>query len=358
MEKHYETDGCTEEQLLGGSQTTTMWRSLNRNNGRLKQAVRMMGFLTVVMGIVLVAFVHLTIQMGKERDLVLHLEQQIHEFEHHGNTVTKRAIPWFLGAAFWVTNQVFAFYGLATSCKSFTESRLDAATCIWGAISTAATFIGVAQHGASTVKIIHDKLAQNSISIGWKRNEMIFEAESQLSELFKLPFTLDGFIPHHHPRIARMKLANGTMWPVFHMYNHHNTSMHFTMTAYEEDHAVMSFGFGHKSDPNTIGKRETYQDEYFTNGGIDFTDCFNDSQNTYLLNTDADYQQMDRDVQCYYPDLANTWGAEIQIYDSNVEGTIGSGSIAAFRGSDHASSASVMPGCPAGLSASDKCRSA
>ncbi|KAF4772365.1 hypothetical protein N7455_007674 [Penicillium solitum] len=132
--------------------------------------------------------------------------------------------------------------------------------------------------------------------------------------------------------------------------------MEFTLSAYEEDHAVMTLGFGHKSDNSSIARRESYSDEYFSDGGIDFTDCFNNQQSTYLLNTASDYQQMDRDIECYFPDLANTWGAEIQLYDSNIQGTIGSGSIAAYRGSDHASSISVMPGCPAGVSSSSKCK--
>ena len=354
MEKGHHADRRIEEMLSQDYQATA-WRK----NRYLKQAFKMLLVLMVLMLMAIVAFVYLTIQLGKERDLVLHLEKQIDEYENHGNAVSKRAIPWFLGAAFWTTNQVFAFYGLSSSCKSFTDSAGNAALCIWGAISTAATFIGTAAHGASTVKVIHDRMAQNGISIGlWKRDETVAEAEAQMSGLFQLPVTLDGFVPHHHPRLARMKLAEGTMWPVFHFHNHHNTGMHFTMTAYEEDHAVMSFGFGHKSDNSSIGKRESYRDEYFTNGGIDFTDCFNNEASTYLLNTDSDYQQMDRDIQCYFPDLQNTWGAEIQIYDSNIGGTIGSGSIAAYRGSDHASSISVMPGCPADVAPSGQCKRA
>ncbi|RHZ65996.1 uncharacterized protein CDV56_109411 [Aspergillus thermomutatus] len=331
----------------------------DRSNRYLKQSLRMLLILTILFVVMTIGFVHLTIQLGRERDLVLHLEQQIHTYENHGNAISKRAIPWFLGAAFWVTNQVFAFYGLATSCKSFTDSARNAALCIWGAISTAATFIGAAAHGASTVKQIHNRLAQNGISIGnWKRDEIVTEAEARMSELLQLPVSLDGFVPHHHPKLARMKLAEGTMWPVFHFYNHHQTGMHFTLTAYEEDHAVMTLGFGHKSDNSSIAKRESYNDEYFSNGGIDFTDCFNDAQSTYLLNTASDYQQMDRDIECYFPDLQNTWGAEIQIYDSNVRTTIGSGSIAAYRGGDHASSISVMPGYPAGISSSIQCERA
>ncbi|KAJ9486536.1 hypothetical protein VN97_g6811 [Penicillium thymicola] len=345
--------------VLSAEQQSTTWQTLYTYNRRLKRAIRMLIVLVILFALLFAGFLYLTVQIGRERDLVLHLEQQINEYENHGNAVSKRAIPWFLGAAFWATNQVFAFYGLASSCKSFTESAGNAALCIWGAISTAATFIGTAAHGASTVKQIHDRLAQNGISIGnWKRDDAVSEAEAEMSKLLQLPVTLDGFAPHHHPKLGRMKLAEGTLWPVFHFHNHQKTSMHFTLTAYEEDHAVMTLGFGHKSDNSSITKRESYNDEYFSDGGIDFTDCFNNQQSTYLLNTASDYQQMDRDIECYFPDLANTWGAEIQLYDSNIRGTIGSGSIAAYRGSDHASSISVMPGCPAGVSSSSKCKRA
>jgi hypothetical protein len=359
METEHKPSRHDHALLYDGSHVAQPWHPLDRTNRRLKQTIRVLILLAVFMGLSFIAFAYITVQLGKERDLVMDLEQQIRGFEKHGNAVSKRVIPWFLGAAFWTTNQIFAFYGLATSCKSFTESAGSAALCIWGAMSTAATFIGAASHGASTVKGIHDRLAQQGVSIGnWKRDGTVAEAEAQMSQLFNLPMTLDGFIPHNHSRIARMNLADGTMWPVFHLHNHQKTSMHFTMTAYEEDHAVMAFGFGNKRNDSTIGKRETYRDEYFTNGGIDFTDCFNAGQDTYLLNTNSDYQQMDRDLQCYFPDLSSTWGAEIQIYDSSIGGTIGSGSMAAFKGSNHASSISVMPGCPSGINASKNCKRA
>ncbi|KAF5857187.1 hypothetical protein ETB97_006179 [Aspergillus alliaceus] len=132
------------------------------------------------------------------------------------------------------------------------------------------------------LKTIHNKMAQNGVGIGnWKRDEIIPGAETQMCELFQLPVTLDGFVPHHHPKIARIKLAE----------------------AFEEDHAVMSLGLGYKSNNGTLGNRESYEDEYSTNGGIDFTDCFTDTQSTYLLNTGSEHQQMDRDIQCYFLDL-------------------------------------------------------
>ncbi|OAA72376.1 hypothetical protein ISF_01449 [Cordyceps fumosorosea ARSEF 2679] len=347
-----------------GEEYLSTQASMNGFNRRLRRAIKILAVLAVVTVMTFLGVAYMAVQLGKEREYQAYLEAQL-QAQHDdpsGKTLSKRFPFWFLGAALWTGNQVFAFYSLATSCKEFTSSAGNAATCVWGAISTAATFIGVAKHGASTVKIIHDRLAQNGISIGgWKRDDAVLEAEETLSRLFNMPVALDGFMPHHHPKLARLALTEGTLWPVFHMYNHHNSSLHFTLTAHEADHSVMSLGFGHKSNEHPaagLARREKYNDEYFSNGGIDYTDCFNDQQDVDLLNKDGDYQQMDRDVQCYFPDLSNTWGAEIQIYDSKIRGTIGSGSIAAFRGSDHASSISAMPGCPSGLKSTDKCKKA
>lgn len=360
MEKGYNADCCSHELLPGDERTGTTWCSFAHNNRRLKQSVKALMVLLAAMGIILVAFAYLTIQLGKERDLVLHLEEQIHDYEKHGNTVTKRSIPWLLGAALWTGNQIFSLYGLAHSCKSFSKSNLSAASCVWSALSTAVTAIGIPVKGVQKVRAIHERLNQNGIRIGnWKRDDnMIMEAETELSNLLNFPATLDGFIPHHHPKLARLNLTEGSMWPVFHFYNHQQTGMHFTMTGFEEDHALMTLGFGHKTNETNISKRETYDDDYFTNGGIDFTHCYNYDENHYKLNEGSDYQQMDRDVECYTPDLSNAWGAQFQLYDSNIEGTIGSGSVAPYKGKDHASSISDMPGCPSSIQPSNKCETA
>ena len=95
MEKGHHADRRIEEMLSQDYQATA-WRK----NRYLKQAFKMLLVLMVLMLMAIVAFVYLTIQLGKERDLVLHLEKQIDEYENHGNAVSKRAIPWFLGAAF------------------------------------------------------------------------------------------------------------------------------------------------------------------------------------------------------------------------------------------------------------------
>lgn len=154
----------------------------------------------------------------------------------------------------------------------------------------------------------------------------------------------------------RMALDKDEVWPVFHLQNPLSTSLHFTNAAFEEDPAVMSLGFGSKQ--NSTGdrsKRESYQGEYFTPGGIDLTDCFNAEPSPYQLNTGSDYQNVMKELECNFPDLGNLWGTEVQLYDPNLAGTTGSGSVAAFRGSDHASSISVVPKCPSGIRHKDRC---
>ncbi|KAI9376537.1 hypothetical protein BJX61DRAFT_551619 [Aspergillus egyptiacus] len=305
--------------------------------------------------------------LSKDRQFLFHLEQQQDDLKVHGrNPITERTIPWILGAILWTGNQVFALYGLATSCSEFKGSAGNAALCIWGAMSTAATFIGAGYTSAKGLKAVAEQINWLGTQTAWKREDYmavlerdVVDLSNQLSDSLKLPVTHDGFMRHDHPRLLRLNLTEGALWPVFHTYNHHGTGMHMTVTGIHDTHMVMSFGFGHKS-PNgsDVHKREAYNDERFSNGGLDFTSCWDDETSHYTLNTGPDYQQMDRDMQCYYPDLSTTWGAEVQIYDSSKRVTIGAGSIAAYRGSDHASSISVMPGCPRKVSTKASCEAA
>ena len=69
MQKQHEAEGCIQEQLFEDGQAKSTWSFLHHNNRHLKQAIKIMVFLIVVMGIVLVAFIHLTIEIGKDRDL-------------------------------------------------------------------------------------------------------------------------------------------------------------------------------------------------------------------------------------------------------------------------------------------------
>ncbi|KAE8420494.1 hypothetical protein BDV36DRAFT_293149 [Aspergillus pseudocaelatus] len=316
-----------------------------RENSRLRRSIKMLLATVVLMAIKLALAAYLTVPVGKECEMLRYLQEQQQEYSHHGkNTVTKRAIPWILGALLWTGNQVFAFYSLATSCSEFSSSAGNAATCIWGEISTAASFIGA------------------GTQVAWKRDVDLasFEADiahfgDLLSNVFQLPVIFDGYMRHDHPRLKLLSLFEGTSWHVFHMHNYKNTRVHLTVTALHDTHMVMPMGFGAESNHSSIAKREAYNDEYFTNGGIDFTSCWENEVPHYTLSTGSDYQQMDRDIECYFPDLSNTWGADVQIYDSNKHITIGAGTIAAFRGSDHASSVSVMSGCRSGVQTTDNC---
>ncbi|KAE8153288.1 hypothetical protein BDV25DRAFT_137043 [Aspergillus avenaceus] len=338
-----------------------------QENKRFRSAIKALFILAGLMIAGLFLILYLTIQLGKEREFIQYLEQQKQAVENSESKLGKRIdILWTLGAILWTGNQIFALYGLATSCSEFSSSAGTAAMCIWGALSTTATFIGAGYTSYNGMKAVAEKINWLGTQSAWKREDYLAVLEADVAELtghisqaLKVPVTHDGFMRHDHPRLRNLNLTEGALWPVFHFYNHQNTGMHMTVTGMHDTHMAMSFGFGHKSDNGSdIHKREAYNDERFSNGGIDFTSCWDSDFSHYTLNTGSDYQQMDRDMQCYYPDLASTWGAEVQIFDESKRVTIGSGSIAAFRGSDHASSISVMPGCPVGVTSKDSCKAA
>lgn len=116
-------------------------------------------------------------QLQKKHDLVKDLQER----ETHGNAVMKRAIPvpWVLGAVLSTANQVFSFYGLARSCQEFTKSTPEAVLCVWGAISTAATFIGIGVKGVSELK---GMIGDLGIRHGkWKRADRIRILEASRS---------------------------------------------------------------------------------------------------------------------------------------------------------------------------------
>ncbi|GAB1196917.1 hypothetical protein APSETT444_006197 [Aspergillus pseudonomiae] len=338
-----------------------------QENKRLRNATKALFVLAALMLAGFILIIYLTVQLGKERQFLLYLEQQKISVENYdGNPIAKRGILWTLGAILWTGNQIFALYGLASSCSEFSNSAGNAALCIWGAMSTAATFIGAGYTSAKGLKAVAEKINWYGTQPAWKREDYLAVLEADVAELsdhlshaLQVPVTHDGFMRHDHPRLRGLNLTEGALWPVFHFYNHQDTGMHMTVTGTHDTHMVMSFGFGHKSDNGSdLHKREAYNDERFSNGGLDFTSCWEDEASHYTLNTGSDYQQMDRDMQCYYPDLSSTWGAEVQIYDDSKHVTVGSGSIAAFRGSDHASSISVMPGCPSGIDTKASCKAA
>ena len=123
---------------------------------------------------------------------------------------------------------------------------------------------------------------------------------------------------------------------------------------------TFKFGIGPGTAVNTTSSRvkgrQSYDQQYFTDGGIDFILDDNELEVNGWLSTSANYPLMLSEVQCYMdgPD-ENASGHYFQVYDSICEGTVAGGAIAAFRGSDHWSSISVMYNIPTPIGYSRSC---
>lgn len=118
---------------------------------------------------------------------------------------------------------------------------------------------------------------------------------------------------------------------------------------------AFKFGLGSGLAPSGNNKRALFNEQYFTDGGIDFILDENPSDGAvlstvvnfpyYPVHTEKigliwiipqyDYGQLNHEISCYMGGSSDAAGHYFQIYDNNHEGTIAGGSIAPFRGSDH-----------------------
>lgn len=91
----------------------------------------------------------------------------------------------------------------------------------------------------------------------------------------------------------------------------------------------VSLNFRHYSPNNsTTMKREQFNEQDFSTGGIEAGFSYNQEYDGGWLDPSNDYGQMDHEVSCYYSDLSNN-GLQFQIYDNNHHGTIAAGNLRA-----------------------------
>lgn len=148
-----------------------------------------------------------------------------------------------------------------------------------------------------------------------------------------------------------------TVWPVNTFTNHHGHRFHhMAIPGFAPGHTRHRLGFANTPSNSTSGvdKRNCdgcFEDEYFTEGGLDWTAC--DGGDQEHLNA-GDFNQMEPEIECYMTedDLKNNAGLEYQVYDSTKHETLGAGSIAAFT-ADGKTYLQNMEYCPAGLATGD-----
>jgi hypothetical protein len=124
---------------------------------------------------------------------------------------------------------------------------------------------------------------------------------------------------------------------------------------------VFKFGIGNgtapattASGPSRVKGRQSFNDQYYLSGGVDFTVTENPAEGN-KLSTSWDWQQMLDEVSCLMKDSMSAAGHWFQVFDNNLRGTIVGGAVAPFSGTDHWSAISAMVNEPVPIGETGYC---
>ena len=157
-----------------------------------------------------------------------------------------------------------------------------------------------------------------------------------------------GWMSKNNTRNGHLIPDGYPAWPVNTFTNHRGHRFHHIAIPDSLSGQVFHrMGF---ANPDKNFKRDCdgcFEDEYFSDGGLDWTAC--DGGIGEHLNS-GDFNQMEPELECYLSeqDTKDNSGIEFQIYTSSPHGTLGAGSIAAFN-SDGDTYLPEMDYCPNGI---------
>ncbi|OBT63360.1 hypothetical protein VE03_07235 [Pseudogymnoascus sp. 23342-1-I1] len=256
-------------------------------------------------------------------------------------------------AAVGATNQAFSWYGLITACQDFSGPSQQA-QCIWGAVSTAILYGGALYGAAQYTGRIQTWMGNNGIQIGnWKRED-INALVSDLSQTIGSPVEHLGYFDYATPSPAgtHSRRKESTTLAVFGLTNPHGVPMHFSYLGKTDGIVAFKFGLGNGTVPaatasgsSRVKGRESYNDQYFSGSGIDFTVTENRSEGGELSQS-GDWAQMFDEVSCLMRNKMSAAGHWFQVYDNYRQGTIVGGAMAPFAPGSHWSVISAMTSGP------------
>lgn len=259
---------------------------------------------------------------------------------------------------YWLTNQAIAWWNMVDACEDFSDAT-NTINCVWGAVTTCITASGAFYGGYKTIGRIQTWANNNGIYFGGFKRDLIegsvdSELLDALSAVMSTSVTHLGLFDY-----AELGL-NGTLahrrstepLDVFGFTSPAGLQMHFSflgrmdnMAGNNKSQLAFKFGLGNGTvnytSASSGGRRELFNQQYFTDGGIDF--IFDDNPaDGGVLSTTYDYGQMNHEVSCYMGTSNDAAGHYFQIYDNNHDGTIAGGAVAPFRGYDHWSAITQM----------------
>ncbi|CUM51869.1 uncharacterized protein AC631_05909 [Debaryomyces fabryi] len=241
---------------------------------------------------------------------------------HDDNDVSldKRYLWWFLAAAKLVDTGL-ALYELVTSCQDWSSGGASAKIgCVHGALSTAFTAAGAGWYTWNKYIEIGNRL----VSFGKRDSSTNYQSHLKYLEYYVNLTNLPAALVYNSDGDLHYSDAGET--PVVLTYTATGTLVHFTASRFNETTFISRWG---KINGLASKRDEQFNEQDFTQGGIEFSHIMNQDDNS-RLSTSNDYGQMDHEVSCLFGDKpGNTY--EYQIYDNNHKSTITGGIVKAFQ---------------------------
>lgn len=260
-------------------------------------------------------------------------------------------------AGYWVANQAIQWWNMVTACQDFTSSANNAVNCLWGAVTTVITAAGSMYSAYIGAGRISTWMNNNGISLRWKRDEVDQDLLDALSGVFSANVTHLGVWDYKSLGLNGTLSTREATTPidVFGFTSQSGANMHFSYLGNTTNGLGFKFGFGSGTTNTKVkGRQESFDQQYFSSGGIDFI-IIENSLDGGQLDTYSDYWWIYDQVACLMAPGMTAAGHYFQLYDNVNDGTMAGGAVAPFRGSDHWSAISVMTNEPAPLLINQTC---
>jgi hypothetical protein len=240
------------------------------------------------------------------------------------------------------------------ACQTWADVAANKVNCVWGALTSSATACMVVMSAHNLVGHISTYMTNNAVSIGgFGKRETIPQG---LLDEFAIMFGVDP-VSHHGVWHYTPPVANGTLHrrqqsiarDVF-TYNKNGMDHHFAYLGNQTTTGSPMFRIGYgppKTNTNTTLKirgrntsGESFGDQYFTSGGIDFKVDVNPDNLSYPdggIDTATDYDWFYDQIACIMSDITPSGqdymasqGMFFQVYDNSRGGTMASLAVAPF----------------------------
>lgn len=263
---------------------------------------------------------------------------------------------WYLAGVWQGSKTGMDMWSLKDDCEDWSSditNRKSGARCVYGAISTLIIVAGAGWACYQYASEIYNRLA----NFWYKRSQLNINDEYALTTLAEYQRALVN-----HTGIAMSPVIGedgeiilDEIYSVPVVYSQGINGSQSALLFSIDDSQNRTVDIVHTSLDTFIGhnyKREYFNEQDFTKGGIEASFLYGQQNDGGWLDTKNDYQQVWDEVECLFGALNNN-ALSFQIYDENHQGTIAGGNMRAF--SDYAYDTDWLKQINGGLTLNEAC---